>query len=125
MARAYTPNAGDIVWLEFDPQAGHEQAGRRPAVVLTPEAYNKKTNLMVDHIKLEQSTFNLYLFKHGYQGWEDKSNSFQFACDEKTKFLPNKNFHFNKYQLKMNLKFKMMESFLQINSLYSKLDYRQ
>jgi len=47
MARAYTPNAGDIVWLEFDPQAGHEQAGRRPAVVLTPEAYNKKTNLMI------------------------------------------------------------------------------
>ncbi len=37
------PDAGDIVWLEFDPQAGREQAGRRPAVVLTPEGYNKKT----------------------------------------------------------------------------------
>ncbi|CAM3697888.1 endoribonuclease MazF [Polynucleobacter arcticus] len=47
MVKAYIPNAGDIVWLEFDPQAGHEQAGRRPAVVLTPEAYNKKTNLMI------------------------------------------------------------------------------
>lgn len=41
------PEAGDIVWLEFDPQAGREQAGRRPAVVLTPEGYNKKTNLLV------------------------------------------------------------------------------
>lgn len=41
------PDAGDIVWLEFDPQAGREQAGRRPAVVLTPEGYNKKTNLLV------------------------------------------------------------------------------
>jgi mRNA interferase MazF len=47
MAKTYIPNAGDVVWLEFDPQAGHEQAGRRPAVVLTPEAYNKKTNLMI------------------------------------------------------------------------------
>ena len=47
MARAYVPEAGDIVWLEFDPQAGREQAGRRPAVVLTPEGYNKKTNLLV------------------------------------------------------------------------------
>ena len=42
MVRAYVPEAGDVVWLEFDPQAG-----RRPAVVLTPEGYNKKTNLLV------------------------------------------------------------------------------
>lgn len=47
MVRAYVPEAGDVVWLEFDPQAGREQAGRRPAVVLTPESYNKKTNLLV------------------------------------------------------------------------------
>ncbi len=47
MVRAYVPEAGDVVWLEFDPQAGREQAGRRPAVVLTPEGYNKKTNLLV------------------------------------------------------------------------------
>jgi mRNA interferase MazF len=40
-------DAGDIVWLEFDPQAGHEQAGRRPALVLSPAAYNGKTGLMV------------------------------------------------------------------------------
>jgi mRNA interferase MazF len=43
----YVPDAGDIVWLEFDPQAGHEQAGHRPALVLSPAAYNGKTSLMV------------------------------------------------------------------------------
>jgi mRNA interferase MazF len=41
------PEAGDIVWLEFDPQAGHEQAGRRPAAVLSPATYNRKTGLMI------------------------------------------------------------------------------
>lgn len=44
---AYVPDAGDIVWLEFDPQAGREQAGHRPAVVLSPAAYNGKTSLML------------------------------------------------------------------------------
>jgi mRNA interferase MazF len=39
------PRRGDVVWLHFNPQAGHEQAGRRPAVVLSPESYNQKTSL--------------------------------------------------------------------------------
>ena len=47
MVRSYVPDAGDIVWLSFDPQAGHEQAGHRPAVVLSPSAYNAKTSLMI------------------------------------------------------------------------------
>jgi mRNA interferase MazF len=47
MARRYVPEAGDIVWLQFDPQAGHEQAGHRPALVLSPSAYNAKTGLML------------------------------------------------------------------------------
>ena len=38
---AYIPEAGDIVWLHFNPQAGHEQAGHRPALVLSPAKYNK------------------------------------------------------------------------------------
>src|SRR5579864_4881495 len=46
MAR-YVPDAGDIVWLNFRPQAGHEQAGHRPALVLSPAAYNNKTSLMI------------------------------------------------------------------------------
>jgi mRNA interferase MazF len=44
---AYLPDAGDIVWLSFDPQAGREQAGHRPALVLSPAAYNAKTSLML------------------------------------------------------------------------------
>lgn len=47
MAAAYVPKAGDVVWLEFNPQAGHEQAGTRPALVLSPAAYNAKTGTMI------------------------------------------------------------------------------
>lgn len=43
--REYVPDRGDIVWLTFNPQAGHEQAGRRPAVVLSPASYNGKVGL--------------------------------------------------------------------------------
>jgi mRNA interferase MazF len=42
---AYCPKRGDIVWLSFTPQAGHEQAGHRPALVLSPESYNRKVGL--------------------------------------------------------------------------------
>jgi len=41
----YIPESGDLVWLTFNPRAGHEQAGRRPAVVLSPAAYNGKVGL--------------------------------------------------------------------------------
>ena len=44
---AYTPDRGDIVWITFNPQAGHEQAGRRPALVLSPAAYNGKVGLAI------------------------------------------------------------------------------
>ena len=47
MPPAYVPDAGDIVWINFDPQTGHEQAGHRPTVVLSPAAYNTKTSLML------------------------------------------------------------------------------
>ena len=47
MVRSYVPDAGDIVWISFNPQTGHEQAGHRPAVVLSPAGYNVKTSLMV------------------------------------------------------------------------------
>ena len=42
---AYIPNRGDAVWITLDPQAGHEQAGRRPALVLSPSAYNGRVGL--------------------------------------------------------------------------------
>ena len=47
MIGRYVPEAGDIVWLHFDPQAGHEQAGHRPALVVSPASYNGKTGLML------------------------------------------------------------------------------
>ena len=47
MKRAYVPDAGDLVWLTFDPQAGREQKGRRPAVILSPRIYNRRTQLAI------------------------------------------------------------------------------
>ena len=45
MPAAYAPERGDLVWLRFDPRLGHEQSGRRPALVLSPKAYNRKVGL--------------------------------------------------------------------------------
>ena len=47
VVRSYVPEAGDLVWLTFDPQAGHEQRGRRPALILSPRAYNAKARLAI------------------------------------------------------------------------------
>mgnify|MGYP003393856945 CR=1 FL=1 len=47
MSSQYIPECGDIVWVNFTPQAGREQAGHRPALVLSSQPYNKKTGLMV------------------------------------------------------------------------------
>lgn len=44
---AYVPERGDVVWITLNPQAGHEQAGRRPAVALSPAAYNGKVGLAI------------------------------------------------------------------------------
>lgn len=41
----YTPERGDLVWLQLSPASGHEQSGHRPAVVLSPKVYNRKTGL--------------------------------------------------------------------------------
>lgn len=45
MPSEYVPDRGDIVWLRFDPQAGHERAGTRPALVVSPVAYNRRVGL--------------------------------------------------------------------------------
>ena len=47
MARAYVPDTGEVVWLAFSPQAGREQAGHRPALVLSPASYSAKTGMML------------------------------------------------------------------------------
>jgi len=47
MPRVYVPHRGDAVWISFNPQAGHEQSGRSPAVVISPAAYNGKVGLAI------------------------------------------------------------------------------
>lgn len=47
MVGRYVPRAGDIIWLDFDPQAGREQAKRRPALVITDESYNRASGLAI------------------------------------------------------------------------------
>lgn len=45
--RESAPQRGDVIWITLNPQAGHEQAGRRPAVVLSPSAYNEQVGLAI------------------------------------------------------------------------------
>jgi mRNA interferase MazF len=47
MPAPHVPDRGDIVWVDFDPQAGHEQAGRRPALIVSPISYNQKVGLVL------------------------------------------------------------------------------
>ena len=47
MTNSYVPEAGDVVWMQFDPQVGHEQMGKRPALVISPSRYNSKVGLML------------------------------------------------------------------------------
>ena len=44
---SYVPSRGDLVWLQFNPQAGHEQAGHRPALVNSPSSYNRRVGLAI------------------------------------------------------------------------------
>ena len=44
---SFVPSRGDLVWLQFNPQAGHEQAGHRPAVVISPSSYNRRVGLAI------------------------------------------------------------------------------
>lgn len=47
MVSRFVPDAGDLIWIDFDPVLGHEQGGHRPAVVLSPFAYNNKVGLLL------------------------------------------------------------------------------
>jgi len=47
VSSGYIPEKGDLIWLDFTPQAGHEQKGQRPAIVLSPLTYNKKSGLII------------------------------------------------------------------------------
>jgi len=67
----YVPEKGDLVWLDFDPQAGHEQKGRRPAICVSQQKYNQKIGLalfcpITSHIK--GYPFEIVLDKHSING---------------------------------------------------------
>ena len=47
VAESYVPDRGDVVWIDLNPQQGHEQGGRRPAVILSPKEYNEKVGLAI------------------------------------------------------------------------------
>ncbi|ETS30803.1 growth inhibitor [Photorhabdus khanii NC19] len=47
MVSRFVPDSGDIIWIDFDPVTGHEQGGHRPAVMLSPFAYNNKVGLLL------------------------------------------------------------------------------
>ncbi len=47
MADKYVPDRGDVIWINLNPQAGHEQAGRRPVIVLSPAKYNRKVGMAI------------------------------------------------------------------------------
>lgn len=47
MVKAWVPTAGDVIWVDLNPTVGHEQAGKRPALVLSPSSYNEKTSLLL------------------------------------------------------------------------------
>ena len=67
----YVPEKGDLVWLDFDPQTGHEQKGRRPAVCVSQKKYNQKIGLallcpVASHIKGQP--FEVVLENHSING---------------------------------------------------------
>lgn len=47
MVKAYVPNRGDIIWVNFNPSLGHEQAGKRPALVLSTAGYHERSSLLI------------------------------------------------------------------------------
>lgn len=47
VGKEWVPDAGDVIWMDLNPTLGHEQAGKRPALVLSPAAYNLRTSLLI------------------------------------------------------------------------------
>ncbi|MBQ0168134.1 MAG: endoribonuclease MazF [Treponema sp.] len=71
VTKGYVPEKGDLVWLEFNPQAGHEQQGHRPAICISQKLYNEKTGLalfcpVTSHVK--GYPFEVVLTGHSING---------------------------------------------------------
>ena len=71
MVSSYVPDRGDIVWVNFNPQKGHEQAGRRPAIVLSFKSYNQRSGLMIAcpiTSKVKQYPFEVHIKEGAIDG---------------------------------------------------------
>jgi mRNA interferase MazF len=67
----YVPDRGDIVWLQFNPQTGHEQSGKRPALTISPKQYNAKVGLAVFcpvTSNIKGYPFEVEIHAHGING---------------------------------------------------------
>lgn len=78
MKASFVPGAGDFVWLTFDPQAGRELAGRRPALVLSPRTYNERSGLALA-CPIASQAKGLPL-RGGRAGWPRRSARPRQAC---------------------------------------------
>ncbi len=101
MPESYIPSKGDVVWLEFSPQAGHEQTGHRPALCISPKEYNEKVGLAIFcpitsqnkgypfEVQLPESTeiTGVILSDH-VKNFDWKARKAKFICT-----LPNKYLH--------------------------------
>ena len=88
----YIPERGDIVWLNFNPQSGHEQKGKRPAIVISPKEYNEKTGLALfcpitskvkDYpfeVKIESKKINGVVLSDQIKGLDWKTREIQFIA---------------------------------------------
>ncbi len=88
----YIPKRGDLVWIDFSPQKGHEQAGKRPAFVLSPTLYNSKTGLMIAlpitskekgypfEVKLDNLPVNGVVLCDQIKSLDYKARNIKFIC---------------------------------------------
>jgi mRNA interferase MazF len=87
VTKNYIPERGDIVWINFDPQSGHEQKGKRPAIVLSPKEYNKKVGLGLFcpiTSKIKKYPFEVEIFNKKINGvaLSDQIKSFDWKTRE-------------------------------------------
>ena len=95
VTKEYTPERGDIVWLNFDPQSGHEQKGKRPAIVLSPKEYNEKVGLGLFcpitskeknypfEVKISTKKINGVVLSDQIKSLDWKSRNIEFIAKEK------------------------------------------
>jgi mRNA interferase MazF len=97
--KKYSPERGDIVWLNFNPQSGHEQKGKRPAVVISPKEYNEKVGLGLFcpitskiknypfEVKIENKKINGVVLSDQIKSLDWETREIEFITKEKSKII--------------------------------------